>query len=224
MFSKSFSTVSIFVLVLLLPCQVFAHAIISPAIGVSGTAARTDVTRPSNKFPCGHGVHGAEALAGSTAVQANANVFTVTVTNFNGGKDGSTQIVDTSIDPSGTGSSFTSNSVAITRNGVASPSTTGSVQVSGILPAGTNCTGGNDGASCLVSFTTGGGFGNCILVSQGGSTTAFAAGTSGTTRSENGRDCNINTNAAGTRLARSLKLRKSLGESLEQNRSWIWAI
>ncbi|KAL5523113.1 hypothetical protein ACEPAF_1380 [Sanghuangporus sanghuang] len=194
MFSKSLSAVSIFALVLLLSCQVFAHTIIAPATGVSGTSARSD---------------------------ANTNVFTVTVTNFNGGKDGSAQIVDTSINPSGTGSS--DSSVTITKNGVATPLTTGSVQVSGTLPAGTTCTGGINGASCLVSFTTGGGFGNCILVSQGRGTAAFASTTSGTTRSENGRDCHTDTNAAGTRLARSLKLRKSLGESLERNRSWIWA-
>ncbi|KAL5481013.1 hypothetical protein ACEPAI_9954 [Sanghuangporus weigelae] len=202
MFSKSLSAVSIFLLVLLLPCQVFAHAIISPAIGFSGTAARSDVTRPSNKFPCGNGVNVAKVLA---VVKTDR------------------QIVDTSIDPSGTGSSFIGSSVTITKNVVSAPSTTGSVQVSGILPAGTTCTGGNDGASCLVSFTTGGGFGNCVLVSQCGGIAAFAASTSGTTRSENGRDCNTNTNTAGTRLARSLKLRKSLRECLERNRSWIWA-
>ncbi|KAL5499026.1 hypothetical protein ACEPAH_1544 [Sanghuangporus vaninii] len=148
-----------------------------------------------------------KALADSTAVQTNANVFVVTVTNFNSGKDGSTQIFGDDHE----------EWCCRTFNNWFSPSVR-------FLPTGTTCTGGNDGASCPMSFTTGGGFGNCVLVSQGGGTVAFAASTSGTTRSENGRNCNTNTNAAGTRLARSLELRKSLGESLERNRSWLWAI
>ena len=43
------------------------------------------------------------------------------------------------------------------------------------LPAGTKCTGGNTGNLCLVSFTTAGRFGNCVVVQQG--TNGTAAGT-----------------------------------------------
>lgn len=64
--------------------QVAAHAAINPALGVSGTAARNDVERPSNNNPCG-GVDIAGAIDGSTAVQADASgSFTVDVENFNG--------------------------------------------------------------------------------------------------------------------------------------------
>lgn len=93
---------------------------------------------------------------------------------FNRGKDGSTEITNALVDATGTGSFAAGTAATITTNGVAAPKTTGSVQVSGTLPAGTTCTGGNDGASCLVSFTTAGGFGNCVLVSQGAG--AAAAG------------------------------------------------
>ena len=103
--------------------------------------------------------------------------------------------------------------MTITKNGVAAPSTTGSVQVSGTLPAGTTCTGGSDGASCLVSFTTAGGFGNCVLVSQGGAggggaTNAAAAGTnaSGTTRTGNGRTGNGRNRNNNARVAVSVFL------------------
>ena len=85
---------------------------------------------------------------------------------YQSGKDGSTEIVSTLVDPSGTGASFTGGSATITVNGVEAPATTGSVPISGILPDGTTCTGGNDGASCLVGFATAGGFGNCVLISQ----------------------------------------------------------
>ena len=198
---KKFSSLAL--LVLSLSYQVSGHAIVTPALGVTGTPARSDVTKPSTNTPCGKGVNVASAISGSTAVQASGNAFTVSVTNFNGwvvlfliqiinlfifvfifnssGKDGSTELVKSSIDPSGTGNSFTGGSVTFTTNGDANPSTTGTVQVSGTLPSGTTCTGGNDGASCLVSFTTAGGFGNCVLVSQGTGAGTAAAATNGTT-------------------------------------------
>jgi hypothetical protein len=70
--------------VLLFSGQVAAHAAINPALGVTGTAARNDVERPSNNNPCG-GVDVAGAIDSSTAVQADASgSFTVDVENFNG--------------------------------------------------------------------------------------------------------------------------------------------
>ena len=80
MFSKLFSAA----LVLGLTLQVSAHAIINPALGVTGTARRNDVKRPSTASPCGNGVNVAQQLAASTAVTMNGNTFTTTVTNFNG--------------------------------------------------------------------------------------------------------------------------------------------
>ncbi|PAV15504.1 hypothetical protein PNOK_0926800 [Pyrrhoderma noxium] len=236
---KKFSSLAL--LVLSLSYQVSGHAIVTPALGVTGTPARSDVTKPSTNTPCGKGVNVASAISGSTAVQASGNAFTVSVTNFNGGKDGSTELVKSSIDPSGTGNSFTGGSVTFTTNGDANPSTTGTVQVSGTLPSGTTCTGGNDGASCLVSFTTAGGFGNCVLVSQGTGAGTAAAATNGTTTTTGTGTGNTTTTttttgkghrknkakqnaaAAGTRLARSLKMRKELGEQLLKKRSWVWA-
>ena len=48
----------------------------------------------------------------------------------------------------------------------------GSQQVTVQLPAGTTCAGGATKNLCLVSFTTAGGFGNCVVVQKG----AAAAG------------------------------------------------
>ncbi|EJC99806.1 uncharacterized protein FOMMEDRAFT_136416 [Fomitiporia mediterranea MF3/22] len=168
MFTKSLSTLSILAIALSVSQQVLGHAVITPAIGISGVPVRADAKRTSDAAPCGTGVDVTSAIPGSDAVSANGDAFTVTVTNFNGGQDGSTEITETLIDPSGTGASFTGGSATITQNGVLAPASTGSVQVSGTLPSGTACTGGNDGASCLVSFTTAGGFGNCVLISQAG--------------------------------------------------------
>jgi hypothetical protein len=64
--------------------HVSAHAAISPALGVSGTAARSDVQRPSNNNPCGR-TNVASAIDSSTAVTADASgSFTVDIENFNG--------------------------------------------------------------------------------------------------------------------------------------------
>jgi hypothetical protein len=56
------------------------------------------------------------------------------------------------------------------------PTSTGTDQVSASLPAGTTCTGGASGDLCLVSFTTTAGFGNCVVVQQGGAAGGAAAG------------------------------------------------
>lgn len=42
----------------------------------------------------------------------------------------------------------------------------GSQQLTVQLPAGTKCTGPSGGTGCIVSFTTAGGFGNCVAVQQ----------------------------------------------------------
>ena len=53
------------------------------------------------------------------------------------------------------------------------PTNVGSQPLTVQLPAGTTCSGGAGKNTCLVSFTTAGGFGNCVAVTQG---TAAAAG------------------------------------------------
>lgn len=78
-----FAKFSLLALAVACPLQVLGHALIEPAIGVTGAGARADVQRPSTAKPCGK-VNVASALAGSTAVQATNGAFTVTVQNFNG--------------------------------------------------------------------------------------------------------------------------------------------
>jgi hypothetical protein len=56
----------------------------------------------------------ATALAGSTAIKANGNTFTVQVQNFNAGVDGSRQFT-AKVDASGTGKSLVA--ATITKNG-----------------------------------------------------------------------------------------------------------
>ena len=63
--------------------QVHGHALITPALGVSGAGARSDVQRPSAKAECGT-VNVANTINTSTPVQASANgSFDATITNFN---------------------------------------------------------------------------------------------------------------------------------------------
>eukprot|EP00753_Platysulcus_tardus_P019295 PLAT7091.8.p2 GENE.PLAT7091.8~~PLAT7091.8.p2 ORF type:complete len:202 (-),score=8.91 PLAT7091.8:135-740(-) len=154
-----------------LALQVSAHAAIAPALGVKGTPARSDVQRPSAQSPCGN-VNVAQALGTSAAVTMSGTTFAATITNFNGGTDGSRQVTAT-IDAAGTGKSFVA--ATVTKNGDKSPATTGSQQLEVKVPANTKCAGGPNKDTCLVSFTTAGGFGNCVAVKQGGAAAAAAA-------------------------------------------------
>lgn len=174
MFSKP-STFLVSAVVLALSLQVNAHAIVSPAIGVAGKPARKDVQRPSTTKPCGNAA--LTSIDTSTPVVAAADgTMTMNITNFNGGKDGSRQIKSLQIDATGTGKSFTAAAAkAIKQNGVAAPKAAGSEQLTVQMPAGTKCTGGNAGNLCLMSFTTDGGFGNCVVAQQGGAAPGGAA-------------------------------------------------
>ncbi|KAH7330611.1 hypothetical protein B0J17DRAFT_580408 [Rhizoctonia solani] len=144
-----------------LSTSVLGHAGVAPALGVKGTTiARNNVQRPSNAKPCGNA-----ALSGidsSTAVPLNGNSFTVTATNFNGGRDGSTQFT-AQVDATGKGTGF--KAATVTKNGQLAPSGTGNVQITVQMPAGMTCTGGASRNLCLVSFKSAGGFGNCVVVS-----------------------------------------------------------
>jgi len=170
MFSKVFSLAAFG---LALSAQVHAHAAISPVLGVAGAPKRSDVQRPTAAKPCGKTAI-ASNIDTSTPVVANADgSFTVTVTNFNSGRDGSRQVTMT-VDAAGTGDNFVAGQV--TKNGVAAPTSVGSDQVTASLPAGTKCSGGQAGNLCIASFKTLGGFGNCVVVQQGAGGAANSAG------------------------------------------------
>jgi hypothetical protein len=95
------------------------------------------------------------------------------------GKDGSRQVTMT-VDATGTGAKFVAGKV--TANGQAAPATTGTEKITASLPAGTTCTGGASKNKCLASFTTAGGFGNCVVVQQGaGGGAAAGAAAAGNT-------------------------------------------
>jgi len=238
MFSKSFSLLSVFVLSLSM--QACGHCLIAPVLGVQGTAARSDVQRPSSGSPCGS-VDVASALAKSTVAKANNGAFTLTVQNFNGGQDGSTQINSATVDTTATGKNF-QGKATITKNGVLAPPAAGTVQISGTLPAGTKCTGGADGSTCLVSFVTAGGFGNCVAISTGGAAgggapapapaaannnggnKAASATTTAETPKKSGGGKKKACNAAGSRKAREVKAREATGEFIKRDdQAWVWA-
>jgi len=159
-----------------LALQVQGHAIISPALGVSGTPTRNDVQRPSNNQQCGN-VNIAQTIGSTTPIAANADgSFTATVTNFNTGQDGSRQVT-AQVDSTATGKTFVA--AQVTKNGDLAPTNVGSQQVTVQLPANTKCTGGSGKNECLVSFTTAGGFGNCVVVQQGAAAGGNAAAAGG---------------------------------------------
>lgn len=80
MFSKSFIAP---IFLLALTSSVNAHAGITPALGVKGNLARSDVQRPSTAQPCGN-INIAQNLDTSTAVNADASGnFLPSITNFN---------------------------------------------------------------------------------------------------------------------------------------------
>jgi len=177
MFSKVFATVSV---LLAVSVQISAHNIITPALGVTGTAVRADVQRPSTASPCGT-VDVASTIDTSTPVVADATgTFITNSTDFNAGTDGA-RAVTAKVDPTGTGTNFNTD-VTVTQNGNPDPTTVGTDQITASLPAGTVCSGGANADSCLVQFVTPAGFGNCVVVTQAaGSNATAAAATNATT-------------------------------------------
>ncbi|EIW52007.1 uncharacterized protein TRAVEDRAFT_136429 [Trametes versicolor FP-101664 SS1] len=164
MFSKSI--ISSVVLCLGLALQASAHAIITPALGVSGTAVRADVQRPSAATECG-AINIPQNIDSSTPAVANdAGIFNVTITDFNGGVDGSRQIATVLVDPTGTGNFAKAQPATMLLNGDLAPTVVGSQPLTVQLPAGVECAGGASANKCLVSFTTAGNFGNCVVVEQ----------------------------------------------------------
>ncbi|THU87655.1 hypothetical protein K435DRAFT_593904, partial [Dendrothele bispora CBS 962.96] len=141
------------------------HALMTPALGIDGEGARRDVERLQETGPsCGE-MDVASNIDSSTPAIADANgMFTVTATNFNRRTDGSRQVTAT-IDPSGTGQSFTVPATVV-KNGEAAPRRLDSEPITVQLPSDMTCTGGASGQMCLVSFVTLSGFGNCVVVDQ----------------------------------------------------------
>ncbi|KAJ7648266.1 hypothetical protein DFH06DRAFT_1209832, partial [Mycena polygramma] len=150
--------------VLALALHANAHAMATPALGISGTPKRSDTQRPSTKSPCGS-VDIASNLDKSAAVPVEDDGTTVNlnVTNFNAGGDGS-RSVSVLVDVTGTGKKFVA--AKVTKNGDANPKTDGTDVVTISLPAGTQCAGGTDGNRCLLSVKSTAGFGNCVVVTQ----------------------------------------------------------
>lgn len=148
-----------------LSLQVQGHALITPALGVKGKGVRNDVQRPSGDKPCGN-IDFAKNLDTSTPVVAGADgSFALTVTNFNGGKDGSRQVA-IKVNGAADGKNFANANVS--KNGQNNPANTGSEQVTASLPPGTKCTGGKNKDLCLATVSTTAGFGNCVVIQQGG--------------------------------------------------------
>lgn len=62
----------------------YAHAIITPALGVNGTGTRGDVQRPTNASMCGSvNITATLPTSGTVPLQADGT-FSVNITNFNG--------------------------------------------------------------------------------------------------------------------------------------------
>jgi len=162
MLSKSFLP---FIFLVASISSVNAHAGVTPALGVKGQMTRNDVQRPSTNSPCGN-VNIAQNIDSSTTVQADEKGnFSPTITDFNGGADGSRSIQTVQVDASGTGKKFVP--AKMVANGNPNPATTGTENITAQLPPGTKCNGGAKQNLCLASFTTTAGFGNCVVVSQG---------------------------------------------------------
>jgi hypothetical protein len=160
--------------------RAYAHAAISPMLGVSGTPARSDVQRPlENIAPCGK-VSATENLDTSTPVQMAADgTVTMTITNFNPTIDGSREIKTALVDTTGTGNSFNVQATMV-QNGDGNPQTDSSEQIVASMPAGTQCTGGASGNLCLMSMKTTFGFGNCVVVSSNSTASTTSASTGST--------------------------------------------
>ncbi|KAJ3534457.1 hypothetical protein NMY22_g6916 [Coprinellus aureogranulatus] len=139
--------------------------------------------------------------------------FTVTAISFNGGVDGSRQMT-AQVSANGQGTNFVA--ATVTKNGDRAPNGSGNQQITAKLPANTKCTGGSSGNKCLVQFKSAAGFGNCVVVQQGGA----AAG--------NARQ-GANARQGGTRAARAMlaEIAERGEEAIEvvkrKASQWIWA-
>jgi len=89
---------------------------------------------------------------------------------------GSRMIQEVSVDGTGSGQAFVN--AQMIENGENAPTSSGTQQLTVKLPDSTNCTGGSDKNRCLVRFKTSAGFGNCVVVTQSGTSTTGQTSTS----------------------------------------------
>ncbi|KAI9441733.1 hypothetical protein H4582DRAFT_2118987 [Lactarius indigo] len=171
MVSKSFIA---YAFLLCFTTSVNAHALIGPALGVTGNGTRNDVQTFSANKPCGN-TDIAKSIDSSTGRSGSCGwdlfafrhrlQWASTLTNsLRSGSDGSRSIKTVQVDASGTGQNFVAAKMVV--NGDANPTSAGTEQLQVQLPSGTKCTGGTGKNLCLASFVTTAGFGNCVVVSQ----------------------------------------------------------
>ncbi|EJD55594.1 hypothetical protein AURDEDRAFT_109865 [Auricularia subglabra TFB-10046 SS5] len=140
--------------------SVSGHAIIAADQGTLDGLRRGDVTR-GNLQRCSN-----FAGAGTATIQNGA--VNLVAKNFNGGRDGSTQFT-AALSTTGRNGNF--QEVDVTANGVAAPNGNIESPITVAIPAGTDCSGG----SCVLTFRSAGGFGNCVDVAAN----AVAGGNAG---------------------------------------------
>ncbi|OBZ73251.1 hypothetical protein A0H81_07016 [Grifola frondosa] len=177
-----------------LSLQTSAQAVITPALGVSGTPVSSDAQQPSSSAECGQ-INIADNINSATPITAAADgTFSATIVNFETGTEGSRQVTAL-VDPTCTGDSFVSATVS--QNGDESPTAVGSQTLTVQLPSDTTCTGGTAGNLCLVSFTTAGGFGNCVVVQQDTAATGSTGGSTGNGNSGSTGNSNAGSTGSG---------------------------
>ncbi|KAL0574498.1 hypothetical protein V5O48_007473 [Marasmius crinis-equi] len=164
MFSR---TIVLATLGLALLMQVHGHAIVSPALGITGEPVRKDAQRIGSD-PCSR-TNIAKNIDSSKTITPKADgSITMTINNFNANLDGSRRIFEAKLDTTGTGKSFDTR-VDVSKNGEPRPKEkVGSEEITVQMPKGAKCTGGASGNLCLMRFMTLSGFGNCVVVKQGG--------------------------------------------------------
>ncbi|KDR73329.1 hypothetical protein GALMADRAFT_72568 [Galerina marginata CBS 339.88] len=161
MFSKILTTA---VFLSTLSFQVYAHALVAPALGVLGVPVKDDVQRPNATAPCGAvNVTLATVDSSKFAKAGPLGRFNATAIAFTNGTDGST-FFKARVNDDATGKGFVP--MNITMNGDRAPATPGLQPIEAILPAGTKCTGGSSKDKCLVEFVSTAGFGNCVVVAK----------------------------------------------------------
>ncbi|KAG9115474.1 hypothetical protein FRC07_007533 [Ceratobasidium sp. 392] len=151
------------IVVAALAAHVLGHAVVQPVMGVAGTPKRSDTQRPSTANPCGKTA--ISKMGSSQSIAMSGTTFTAKATNFNAKKDGS-MLFSAQVDPTGTGKSF--KAVTITKNGPAAPAEVGETANITVDMKGVECKGGPNKDSCMVSFKSASGFGNCVVVKQTG--------------------------------------------------------
>ncbi|KAE9389392.1 hypothetical protein BT96DRAFT_1003291 [Gymnopus androsaceus JB14] len=202
MFSKVFATVS---LLFAVSAQINAHAIMTPALGVNGTAVRNDVQRPSSSQPCD-----ANGTFVTNATDFNAYVcfdwIWQRLTRCAVVAQMDRDPLAAKVDPTGAGKNFSTVVTVSQERRMLTLLRSAVIRLSLPLPAGTECSGGSARNLCLVQFISSAGFGNCVVVQAASNTTTAASSNSTTTTSTT--SSNATTDDAGTATTCSKKQHK----------------